>query len=49
MFATDLVDGVVTIDISGACFWGGYVGTTVGGVLLGARVKLMTGFTASIQ
>ena len=49
MFATDLTNGVITIDLGGACFWGGYVDTEMAGALLGARIRLTTGFTASLQ
>ncbi len=43
MVATELADGLVTVEVTGACFWAGQAGAA----LLGARVKLTTGFTAS--
>ncbi len=49
MYATHLEDGLITIVLSGACFWGAYTGTDLGAVLLGARVEINTGFTASIR
>jgi hypothetical protein len=49
MEATGLVNGLVTIELAGACFWGAYVGDDLAGALLGARVKLQTGFTATKQ
>jgi len=49
MFATDLTDGVITIIFSGACFWAHYSESEIAGALLGASVKITTGFTASIR
>lgn len=46
MLATDLADGLVTIDVTGACLWATYQGGNLAAALLGARVKLTTGFTA---
>jgi hypothetical protein len=46
MVASDLADGLVTIDVAGACLWGTEQGGNLAAALLGARVRLTTGFTA---
>lgn len=49
MEATELRAGLVTIDLSGACFWGEVVDDQLRAALLSARVRLRTGFTAVKQ
>ena len=45
MIGRQLTDGVVTVQVTGACFWAGQSGAA----LAGATVKLTTGFVATKQ
>jgi len=47
MDAQALSDGVITVVYRGACFWGASYAQATGVALLGAEVRLTTGFTAT--
>ncbi|MBI5501060.1 MAG: hypothetical protein HY907_12515 [Deltaproteobacteria bacterium] len=46
MAGTSLTDGAITTSYAGGCFWGGTGGGAAAAALIGAEVRLTTGFTA---